>query len=73
MVGTKRLKPIPFVISFKTSFIDEDLSREEYLREVRKIVRKCLKLPQRELEQEGMWEEYNEDVSRIIEEVLQES
>ena len=66
--------PIPATISFQMIFIKEGLTEEKYLEEVRKIVRKWIaeSLHKEEDEDDSgvFWEEYNEQVSDIIEEEL---
>jgi hypothetical protein len=72
-IKRRKYRPIPFVISFELAFLDEDLSLEEYEREVRRVVRE--KLPELDVVQNtsgtcGLWEEYDEFVSKVLEEEL---
>jgi hypothetical protein len=69
----KEYGPIPFVISFELAFIEEGLTEEQYIEEVRRVVRE--KLPdvlqnKEDQEEAGLWEEYDDRISKIIEEEL---
>lgn len=69
----KQRTPIPFIISFELVFLDEDLTEEQYEQEVRRIVREklpSLQQDQADREEAGLWEEYDDRISEIIEEEL---
>ena len=67
--GKKPLKPIPTKIMIYETFLPENLSEEEYRREVKKIIRKhYTPIP------EPCWMQvFDEELSKLIEEVLAEN
>lgn len=66
--------PIPWVVSFEMCFIDDDLSEEQYIKEVKKIIRRWKANGQPQTDEEGgLFDSYDERVSEIIQEVLAEN
>ncbi len=72
--------PIPSVLSFSTTFIDDDLSEEEYRREVKKLIRADMKAIIREIASGQKDEddcnfitEYDSRVWELIREVFAEN
>lgn len=63
-------RPLPDVIAFELAFIEEDLGRAEYEREVRKVVRENLSELLRGDDDPGPIRFYDADVWKIIREEM---
>lgn len=70
MIKSKHLRPIPFKLMLRITFLPEDLSDHDYEQEVRKLVRTQLPSLQEDMDSPSFMEVYDERVSTIIEEEL---
>ena len=68
------MSPIPATVSLELAFLPGHLSKEAYRKEVKQIIRKWLiKSHLRRDERASLFEEYDEEINRIIKEVVLEN
>lgn len=68
-----RTRAIPWPIAFELAFLDEDLTPDDWEREVRSVVRRHLHGFGTRLDAPGPVEEFDDRVWRIIREVIAEA
>lgn len=65
--------PIPQSISFEMDFLPDDLSEDEYKKEVRKIVKRQVNQHKKPRWENPLIDFYDARISKIIEEVILEN
>lgn len=73
LIDRDEYRPIPMPIAIGLAFIPEGLPEDRYIKRVKKLVRKCVNPPRKDLYDSSFFAMYDARIWKIIREVMAEN